>query len=255
MTRKPFEARPIILALLASCASSPAASTEPRAPVVSTETVRDGATESEAPGMRALAVPGFLPAVLMVPSGVDPRPWVVAAHGAGGTPEVECDYWAQLTLRRAFVLCLRGTRINPQAGFYFRDHHALDAELTAAIAAARSSFPRIAKGSGLYAGFSQGATMGSLIIDKHADELPYATLIEGFQPWSTALGRAFARRGGKAVLLACGSRECAQVADSSKRSFAAHRAHGARRQAGFLSGAAPKFDSVWSREATLRNAP
>jgi hypothetical protein len=140
---------------------------------------------------------------------------VVAAHGAGGSPEAECNYWTRLTLGHSFVLCLRGTRIDPEAGFYFRDHHALDAELTAALAAARAELPRIAPGSGLYAGFSQGASMGSLVVGKHADDLPYAVLIEGFERWNIALGRAFAARGGKAVLFACGSRECNEAADAS----------------------------------------
>lgn len=162
-------------------------------------------------------MPGFLPAVLVEPGGRDPRRLVVAAHGAGGTPEAECEYWTRLTRGQCFVLCLRGTRINPQAGFYFRHHHALDAELTAALAEAKRRFSRITPGSGLYVGFSQGASMGSLVIGKHADELPYAVLIEGFERWNLALARAFAERGGKAVLFACGSRECSKAADFSTR--------------------------------------
>ncbi len=168
-------------------------------------------------GARTLDVPGFLPAILVVPSGIDSRPLVVAAHGAGGAPEWECDYWTRLTRGRTFVLCLRGTRINPQAGFYFRNHHALDAELTAAVAAARQTSSRIAVGSGIYAGFSQGASMGSLVVARHAEEFPYVVLIEGFQQWSGALARSFAQRGGNAVLFACGSRECARTADVSRR--------------------------------------
>jgi predicted esterase len=181
-----------------------------------------------------LAVPGFLPAVAVVPSGVDSRPLVVAAHGAGGTPEWECDYWTRLTRGQTFVLCLRGTRINPQAGYYFRDHRALDAELTAALTAAHREFPRILPGSGMYVGFSQGASMGSLIVGKHANELPYAVLIEGFERWNVALGRAFARRGGKAVLFACGTRDCAKAADVSARALLQA---GPRARAAFAPGA------------------
>ncbi len=169
--------------------------------------------------VRALAVPGFLPAILVMPSGVDARPLVVAAHGAGGAPEWECDYWTRLTRGRAFVLCLRGTRINRQAGYYFRHHHALNAELAAALPAARRVSSRIALGSGIYAGFSQGASMGSLVVGKYADQFPYVVLIEGFQQWNVALGRAFAERGGKAVLFACGSRQCTSVAEASRRAL------------------------------------
>lgn len=207
----------VILATLANCTSSPAAS---RVPLARTQLVTAAsAPDAEPNRARALDVPGFLPAVLFVPKGTDVRPLVVAAHGAGGAPEWECDYWTRLTLGRAFVLCLRGTRINPRAGFYFRDHHALDAELSAAAAAARRAFPRIAPTSGIYAGFSQGASMGALIVAKHARELPYVVLIEGFQQWNVALGRAFAEHGGQAVLFACGTRECAKTADLSTQAL------------------------------------
>lgn len=208
----------VILATLVSCVST----TAPPGLLVSRSApdTAQVAASHESDGTHALDVPGFLPAVLVVPPGSDARPLVVAAHGAGGAPEWECDYWSRLTLGRAFVLCLRGTRINPRAGFYFRDHHALDAELTGALASARRAFPRIAPGSGIYAGFSQGASMGALIVGKHARELPYVVLIEGFQQWNVALGRTFAERGGKAVLFACGTRECAKAADISTRALA-----------------------------------
>src|SRR5687768_10364236 len=42
-------------------------------------------------GVVHLEVPGFLPAVLLVPAGSEPRPLVAAAHGAGGSPEWECE--------------------------------------------------------------------------------------------------------------------------------------------------------------------
>ena len=190
--------------------------------------------EPEPSGARALEVPGFLPAVLVVPKGRGTRPLVVAAHGAGGAPEWECDYWERLTLRRAFVLCLRGTRINPRAGFYFRDHRALEAELSAALAVVRREFPSVAPDSGIYAGFSQGASMGALITAKHAHQLPYVVLIEGFQRWNVALGRAFAERGGQAVLFACGTRDCEKAADISTRAL--QRA-GPRARAEYAAGA------------------
>lgn len=205
------------LATLAGCTSPTATG---RAPQAHVSFVAAAATpESVANGVHALDVPGFLPAVLVVPGGTDVRPVVVAAHGAGGAPEWECDYWARLTRGQAFVLCLRGTRINPNAGFYFPNHHALDAELTAALTAARRAFPRIAVTSGIYAGFSQGASMGTLVVAKHAQQLPYVVLIEGFERWSVALGRAFAERGGQAVLFACGTRDCAKAAEASTQAL------------------------------------
>lgn len=162
----------------------------------------------------ALEVPGFLPASLVVPSGTDARPLVVAAHGAGGAPEWDCEYWARLTEERAFVLCPRGAAMGG-GSFYFKHHHALAAEVLAAVAAARQQFPRILPTSGVYAGFSQGASMGALMIAHHAEQFPYVVLIEGFTQWNVALGRSFSSRGGQAVLFVCGTGDCASKANAS----------------------------------------
>ena len=166
----------------------------------------------------ALDVPGFLPAVLVVPAGTEPRPLVVAAHGAGGAPEWDCEYWNRLIGDRAFVLCPRGTAMNP-GSFYFKHHHALGAEVAASVSAARRQFPRILPNSGVYAGFSQGASMGALMIAGYADQFPYVVLIEGFTQWNIALGRAFAKRGGQALLFVCGTRECATKAEASTQAL------------------------------------
>jgi hypothetical protein len=93
--------------------------------------------------------------------------------------------------------------------FYYKQHYALGAEVAAAAAAARRQFPRILPSSGIYAGFSQGASMGALMISSYADQFPYVVLIEGFTQLNVALGRAFAKRGGQALLFVCGTRECA----------------------------------------------
>jgi poly(3-hydroxybutyrate) depolymerase len=162
----------------------------------------------------SLAVPGFLPAVLLVPSGDDQYPLVAAAHGAGGSPEWECDYWDRLTRGRAFVLCLRGTAMG-QGAFYYKNHYALRDELAAALTAARSAQPRIAPGSGIYAGFSQGASMGSLMIAERGKDFPLLVLIEGFQEWPLALARKYQQSGGKKVLFACGTPQCASKAERS----------------------------------------
>ncbi len=167
-------------------------------------------------GLRALAVEGFQPALLFVPGGNEPRPLLVAAHGAGGAPEWDCEYWRRITAGRAFILCLRGTPLGPHvAGFYFADHRALERELVAAQAAARRAEPRIAHGPAVYAGFSQGATMGTPMIVAHAEEFPFLVLIESFEPWNVPRAKAFARAGGRRVLLVCGSKECQKLAASS----------------------------------------
>jgi predicted esterase len=143
---------------------------------------------------------------------------VVAAHGAGGAPEWECDYWSRLTRGSAFVLCLRGTRMGDGA-FYYKHHHALAAELDAALSALRKTYSRVASQGGVYAGFSQGASFGSLMIADRGDALPYVVLIEGFVEWNIPLGRKFAKRGGQAVLWVCGTRDCSAKAEASARAL------------------------------------
>jgi predicted esterase len=165
--------------------------------------------------LTSLDVPGFLPAVFFSPAGDAERPLVVAAHGAGGSPDWECEYWRRLTHDKAFLVCLRGTAMGGDS-FYFKNHYALRDELAAAISAARAHAPRIAPGGGIYAGFSQGASMGSLVVTTQAQQLPYVILIEGFEQWNVALGRSFERKGGKGVLFACGTAQCATKAEKSQ---------------------------------------
>jgi predicted esterase len=168
-------------------------------------------------GMRALDVPGFLPAVLFVPPGNQQSPLIVATHGAGGTPEWECEYWRRLTEGRRFVLCLRGASMGSTGGYYYPNEHVLEAELSAAERALRSVEPRVSTQGGLYAGFSQGASMGSAFIAKHGASFPTLALIEGFQRWNIPRARAFAKSGGLRVLFACGTKECNAVATESAR--------------------------------------
>lgn len=174
---------------------------------------------AQGPGtQRELLVPGFESALFFTPSGAAPRPLVVAAHGAGGNPEWECDYWRRLTADRAFVLCLRGTPLGGEhSGFYYRDHHALRRELLAAERAARAAESRILPGSGVYAGFSQGASMGAAILHERAAAFPYAVLVEGFTGWNVALARRFLKAGGQRILLACGTKQCGAIAKDSAR--------------------------------------
>jgi hypothetical protein len=215
------------LALTGACALRESDGTLPAAPLAASEQLSPAQAPrlsavpvSEVGALRQLFVSGFEPALLFTPAGVSQRPLVVAAHGAGGGPEWECDYWRRLTRARVFILCLSGTPLGGNySGYFFRDHRALNRELIAAERAARAAEPRIAHGSGIYGGFSQGATMGTAIVTLHADAFPYAVLIEGFMPWNVPGARQFVRAGGRRVLFACGSKECAAVAKTSERWF------------------------------------
>lgn len=223
-------------AFAAACAQSPTPRLSGEAASTPTRSAQDAATphddasmsapdserrahsqRSASGGFRELAVPGFLPAVLYVPSGADARPLIVANHGAGGAPEYECEYWRRLTAARAFVLCLRGSPIDTRgpSGFYYKDHLALGRELQAALGALRSELgARVRDQGALYTGFSQGAIMGAPMIVSHAKLFSRLALIEGgYEYWSAVKARTFARNGGQRVLFVCGTRWCAEKSE------------------------------------------
>jgi predicted esterase len=140
---------------------------------------------------------------------------IVAAHGAGGVPEWECEYWRHLSRGRAFLLCLRGAGLSKAepSGYFYRTHITLGQEFRAAIKAFRERFSSAPRSAALYTGFSQGATMGAQMILEHGREFPYLALLEGgYDYWSRANAQRFGRLGGKRVLFVCGTQYCANKA-------------------------------------------
>ncbi len=195
-----------------------------------------------------LPVPGFADAVVAMPAGVTkPAPVVVAVLGIGDTPESQCAAWRDLVGSRAFVLCPRGrphfvreepspvaetdgeetsqtndetTEPSPdsgkltQVGFYHPDVAALEREVDAALISLRAKVgPYVASGPVVYAGFSRGAFLGASLVAKAPDRYTRAVFIEGGQSaWTNESAAAFAAKGGRRVLFACGRPSC--VAES-----------------------------------------
>jgi len=146
-------------------------------------------------------------------------PVLVVTHGAGGTAEAHCQLWSRIAKSKAILLCLRGRARsqNPADGEYYPDHPTLERETFAALGALHARYPeRIADGPAFYAGFSQGATMGALMLVEHGSEVSRLVLVEGgFADWSVARARTFREHGGERVLFVCGRKECAQPARNS----------------------------------------
>jgi predicted esterase len=146
----------------------------------------------------------------------------VATHGAGGTPEAECAFWRDLVGGTAFVLCPRGVTMDVYAppedrGYFYPAHPALGREVRAALAALDARFPdRVDREGAVYAGFSQGATMGTLVFASAPAPFAAVVLIEGgVDEWTVRSARHFKEGGGKRVLFACGRRSCADAARRS----------------------------------------
>jgi predicted esterase len=165
-----------------------------------------------------LEVPDHLPAVVALPDRGDQLVLVIAAHGAGGSPEWQCQHWALVVAQRGIVLCPRGRRISLRPSedgmYYYPDHFALEREFVAMVSAARARFgARLAAGGGIYTGFSQGATMGALMIVDHGETFPFLILVEGAtSEFSPARAKRFAAGGGKSVAFVCGGQHCASGA-------------------------------------------
>lgn len=156
-----------------------------------------------------------LPSTLLLAPNVAPLPLVVAAHGAGGSPEWQCEWLRALTSNTQLLLaCLRGKPMLPYDGaFYYPEHHTLGrlySQTLRAIAAMlnqRSAVPHV------YVGYSQGATMGALMLHEVDPLPPHLLLVEGgFEGWTEKRCRSFQERGGRKVFFACGTNTCAKHA-------------------------------------------
>jgi len=170
-------------------------------------------------GLQALAVAGFENAAVVVPTDPRPVPVLVATHGAGGDSAWECERWARVARERWFLVCPSGTPFRRgEAAYFYRDHHALEREVVASVGAARAKYgARITKDGGVYVGYSQGATMGALMLVDHGSEFSHLLLIEGGSgDWTLARSQRFRATGGKSVFIVCGTPACEKRATRSQ---------------------------------------
>jgi predicted esterase len=166
-----------------------------------------------------LNVPELEPSVVSFPPTAEfPQPVLISAHGAGDSALQMCEYWRALLGDRGIVLCPAGPRMRAhEEGRYYPDHHALERITFAAIRALAARYPREADMKAIvYTGYSQGATMGALMIPEHGAECPRLVLVEGgFDDWTAARAQTFKKAGGDRVLFACGRQACKAGADRS----------------------------------------
>jgi len=185
-----------------------------------------GAPAAAESGLIELPLSKGHPAVVVVPPpSSTPRPLVVVTHGAGGRATTHCLLWKAIVEDRAFLLCPRGHRMYDsepadQAGYFYDGHPALGKEITRAIEALRQRFgSRVDFDEPIFAGYSQGAGMGSMILPDHPAQFARAVLVEGgfgqFQEWNVAAARRFEQQGAKRVLLACGRKVCFDMAETT----------------------------------------
>lgn len=150
-------------------------------------------------------------AYVAVPLGArEPRPVMIAVHGAGDRPEWACGGWRLASQAFAFVVCPQGS---PSGGdrFSWPSPAAISRVIDLTLPALRARFgPYVAQGPMIYAGFSLGAGLAEPILLARASEFPLAIFAEGGYRTleNAAFARRYAERGGRRVMIVCGSPSC-----------------------------------------------
>jgi predicted esterase len=164
-----------------------------------------------------MPVAGYQDAIVSFPPHAPlPAPVMVVTHGAGNTPESMCEVFRLIVGDRLVLLCPAGPRISAgDDGRYYPDHFALEKIVFASLAALREAFPRqVDATSAIYSGYSQGATMGALMIPAHGREFPLLALVEGgVEGWTAARAKKYRDSGGRRALFACGTPHCQKHAE------------------------------------------
>lgn len=144
-------------------------------------------------------------AFVSVPNGArEPRPMVVALHGGGDRPEWACGEWRGVTTAYAFIVCPQGT--GSVGAFFWSSPKQVADAVDAGIATVRKQYPGyVLDGPVVLVGFSAGAIQAALLAQGQGSRFSRIVLAEGAYETTREPGfaAAFARSGGKRVLLGC----------------------------------------------------
>jgi predicted esterase len=159
-------------------------------------------------------------AVVSPPLGAtERRPLVVAVHGAHDRPEWACGGWRLGFAQYPFVVCPRGTPVTRDK--YAWSNSAAIARVTLkAIARVRERYgEHVAGEPHVFAAFSQGATLAEPFLIEHAALFPTVILAEGGYATldSKRFAQSFVERGGKTVVIVCGTAGCRQRTAPARR--------------------------------------
>ncbi len=159
-------------------------------------------------------------ALAYVPPGAGPFAGLFATHGAGGRAEDHLRYWADLLDDEYIIFSIEGSplsRAHPNQGSYYPNHLDLRDEVVDLVE--HLSLPEVVTRyeyasllehrPWVYAGYSQGATMGALFALERGDLFDRLILIEGgTEGFSHRRVKDFEQSGGRAILWVCGTNGC-----------------------------------------------
>jgi predicted esterase len=159
-----------------------------------------------APWLERLELPGGGVALVSVPLGAtEPRPIMVAVHGAGDRPEWACGGWRGVARAYPFIVCPEGAPTGDDR-FYWLSTKELQRRVDGAVAAVRERFGGyVSNAPMVYAGFSAGAIYGASLVRDEADRFPTIAMSEGGYEELTdpTFAVRFHANGGRRVLLGC----------------------------------------------------
>jgi predicted esterase len=219
--------RPVLVAFgmlgLLGCSKSSAKQSRPTVqvqPRVAATAASSALPPLDAPWMVRLSDGRSNEDVVTVPQGAtEPRPVIVAVHGAGDRPEWACGGWRIGVESYAFVVCPAGLKMSASR-YGWGSSRDIDTAVERALSAARQRFGQhMAPGPMIYAAFSQGAILARPYLIANAKRFPVIALAEGGYDY---LGDSeFARQahdaGVRRVLLLCGTPGCATTMKRAAR--------------------------------------
>jgi len=152
----------------------------------------------------------------------EPRPIIVAVHGAVDDPGLMCSAWRLIADVYPFVVCPAGAPLG-KSRYVWRSSDAIDTSVDAALAAVRARWgERVHAGPAVYAAFSQGANKAGPVLGRKKGRFARAVLTEGghraFDELAPA--KAFAAAGGERILFTCSQPGCAGAFERSRQVLA-----------------------------------
>lgn len=140
----------------------------------------------------------------------EPRPVIIAAHGAGDRPEWACGGWRLAAHTYPFVVCPRG-RPAGNGRFAWASSRALDEAVSRTLTAVKARYgDYVNETSRVYAGFSQGAILSEPTLLAVPGRFEAAVFAEGGYDVLArpSFGASYRAVGGERLLIVCGGPAC-----------------------------------------------